>query len=95
MNGANDDDLGIYTYDRAGGVYRFYNVHASRTTSMDITVNGNTIAYPYSFTDKGGNVTIRTLNVWANPSLYNWRTEYSTDGGKTWTLMASGASQKH
>jgi hypothetical protein len=95
MNGVNDDDLGIYTYDQAGSVYRFYNVHANRTTSTNVTVDGSTIAYPYSFTDKGANVTIRTLNVWANPNLYNWRTEYSTDGGKTWTLMASGASQKH
>lgn len=95
MNGAPDNDLGIYTYDQSAGAYHFYNVHASRTTTTDIKVDGNTITYPVTVTDKGTNVMIRTLNVWANPNLYNWRTEYSTDGGKTWKLMASGASQKH
>ena len=94
MAGKRDDDLGIYTYDEIASAYRFYNVHTSRTTSMTITIDGNTIAYPFSFTDKDKNVTIRTMNVWKNATMYTWRTEYSTDGGATWTLMASGTSQK-
>jgi hypothetical protein len=94
MQGKRDDDLGIYSYDDASGAYHFYNVHPGRTTSTAITVNGNTITYPFTFTEKGQNVTIRTLNVWKSTSLYTWRTDYSTDGGATWTLMASGTSQK-
>ena len=94
MNGTHDNDLGIYTYDSAAGAYRFFNVHASRTTSSTITVAGNTITYPFTFDDNGKTVTIRTLNVWDDPKSYRWRTEYSTDGGTTWTLMGSGTSQQ-
>jgi hypothetical protein len=93
-DGKTTDDLGIYTYDRAASAYRFYNIQTARTTSSTITVAGNTITYPFSFTDNGKNVTIRTLNIWDSPSLYRWRTEYSTDGGTSWRLMASGSSQR-
>lgn len=86
--------VAIYTYDDASNSYHFYNVQTSRTTSSTIVVAGNKITYPFTFSDKGKDVTIRTVNVWANPNLYNWRTEYSTDGGATWTLMASGSSKK-
>lgn len=94
LNGRHDTDLGIYTYDAAGSAYRFYNVHASRTTSATIAVNGDTIAYPFTFNDNGKSVTIRTMNVWKSPTMYTWRTEFSTDGGATWALMGSGVSQK-
>ena len=94
LNGTHDAALGIYTYDAAGTAYRFYNVHASRTTTSTITVQGDTITYPFSFTDNGKNVTIRTLNVWKSPTSYTWSTEYSTDGGATWSPMGSGVSQK-
>lgn len=94
MGGKRDDDVAIYTYDASSEAYRFSNVQRSRTTSSVITVDGNTITYPFSFTDNGKNVRIRTLNVWVSPGLYRWRTEYSTDGGATWTLMASGTSQR-
>jgi hypothetical protein len=93
MGGKADDDLGIYSYDESAG-YRFFNVRPARISSTIITVSGETITYPFTFTDKGQNVTIRTLNVWKNPSFYTWRTEYTTDGGKNWKLMASGTSQK-
>jgi hypothetical protein len=94
MGGKRDDDLGIYSYDETASAYRFYGVHPGQATSTTISVNGNTITYPFTFTDNGKNVTIHTLNVWKNSNLYTWRTEFSTDGGKTWTLMASGTSQK-
>ncbi len=94
MAGKRDDDLGIYSYDETSGSYRFYNVHPGRTTDTTITVHGDTITYPFSFTDNGKNVTIRTLNVWKSADLYTWRTEYSTDAGANWALMASGTSRK-
>ncbi len=93
-DGKVSDDLGIYTYDGAARAYRFYNVETARTTASTITVAGNTITYPFSFTDKGKKVAIRTLNIWDSPSLYRWRAEYSTDGGTSWQVMGSGSSQR-
>jgi hypothetical protein len=93
-DGKVSDDLGIYAYDETAGTYRFYSVQTAHTTASTITVAGNTITYPFSFTEKGKNVTIRTLNVWDSPSLYRWRTEYSTDDGTSWKLMGSGSSQR-
>jgi hypothetical protein len=94
INGTHDNELGIYTYDPATSAYRFYAVRPSQTTSETIAIAGNTITYPFSFDDNGKAVTIRTVNIWQGSDLYNWRTEYSADGGATWTLMASGTSQR-
>lgn len=94
MAGKRDDDVAIYSYDDAVGAYRFFNVRPGRISSTTITIAGNTITYPFTFTDKGKNVTIRTLNLWKTADLYTWRTEYTTNGGTTWTLMASGTSRK-
>jgi hypothetical protein len=93
-DGKVSDDLGVYTYDGAARAYRFYNVETARTTASTITVAGNTITYPFSFTDKEKKVAIRTLNIWDSPSLYRWRAEYSTDGGTSWQVMGSGSSQR-
>ncbi|MBV9719408.1 MAG: hypothetical protein JOZ77_08810 [Candidatus Eremiobacteraeota bacterium] len=94
LNGKPDADVAVYTYDPTQSAYRFYNVRPAQSTSATITIDGNRIVYPFSFTDHGKNVTIRTLNVWENANTYKWRTEYSTDGGAHWTLMASGISRK-
>ncbi len=91
---AREYDLGVYSYEDATHEYRFYSIRAGRSTTSAITVDGNTISYPFSFTDGDKQVMIRTLNVWASPTLYRWRSEYSTDAGATWTLMGSGTSQK-
>lgn len=87
-------DLGIYTYDQDSSAYRFYNIQPGQTSSSAITVSGNTITYPFSFTDKGKKVETRTLNIWENATLYRWRAEYSIDGGASWNLMGSGSSQR-
>jgi hypothetical protein len=89
-----DHDVTVYSYDDAKQAYRFYNIHAGDSTSATITVNGDTVTYPFTFTDGGQTVQIQTVNVWKGSTFYNWRTEYSTDNGATWTPMASGISQK-
>jgi hypothetical protein len=94
MAGKRDDDVAIYSYDDAAAAYRFFNIRPGRITTLTITVDGNTVTYPSTFTDKGKTVTIRTLNVWKTHDLYTWRTEYTTNGGATWTQMASGTSQR-
>jgi hypothetical protein len=75
-------------------VYRFFNIGSDGADGSVISVEGDTVTYSNSFTDKGKQVTIRTLNVWESPTLYRWRTEYSADSGKTWTPMAVGTAQR-
>jgi hypothetical protein len=95
MNGKTNEDIALYTYDPDAKVYRFFNVQPSKAVPLIITIDGNTVTYPVSFKDGSGHdVVIRTLNVWENPAFYRWRTEYSTDAGKTWIPMASGTSQR-
>jgi hypothetical protein len=69
-------------------------VRPSRSTTATITIDKDNVTYPFSFTNNGETVSIRTLNTFTSPDFYNWRSEFSTDLGKTWTLMASGTSQR-
>jgi hypothetical protein len=94
LGGKPDHNVAIYTYDEGPQVYRFYNVHAGNSASGTIAIVGDTVTYPFSFNDGGKTVDILTTNVWKSPTEYAWRTEYSIDGKKTWTLMASGTSTK-
>ncbi len=95
MAGATNEDIALYTYDPDAKAYRFFNVRPAKVASLTITIEGDTITYPVSFKDSAGqDVTIRTINVFENPALYRWRTEYSNDAGKTWIPMASGTSQR-
>src|SRR5579871_3743796 len=57
MNGKRDDDVAIYSYDDAAGAYNFFNIRPARITSTTIAIDGNTVTYPFSFTDKGKKVT--------------------------------------
>jgi|SRR6516164_4758247 hypothetical protein len=94
LNGKLSHAISIYTYDAVKSQYHFFNVGPDGGDGSIISVVGDTVTYSNSFTDKGKQVTILTLNVWESPTLYRWRTEYTTDSGKTWTLMASGTSQR-
>ncbi len=89
-----DHVLSVYTYDAAKHGYAFYHIGADGGGSSDIAIAGDTVIYSNTFTDRGNRVTIRTLNVWQNARRYNWRTEYTTDGGATWSPMASGSAAK-
>jgi hypothetical protein len=94
LGGKQDDDVAIYSYDEAAQAYKFYSIRPSRSTTATITIDKDSVTYPFSFTNNGETVSIRTLNTFTSPDFYNWRSEYSTDLGKTWTLMASGTSQR-
>lgn len=94
LAGKPDDDVAIYSYDDAAQAYKFYSVRPARSTTATITIDRDTVTYPFSFTNNGETVSIRTLNTFTSPDFYNWRSEFSTDLGKTWTLMASGTSQR-
>ena len=89
-----EHDLGIYSYDDAAKAYRFYAVRQAAVNEVPMTLDGDTIAYSNSFDDGGKHVTIRTLNTWEGADRYRWRSEYSTDGGATGTLMGSGTATR-
>jgi hypothetical protein len=95
LNGKPGNALSIYTYDAAKSQYHFFNLGPDGGDGSIVTVTGDTVTYTNSFTDKAKEVTIRTLNIWSRPDFYRWRTEYTTDSGKTWMLMASGTSERH
>ena len=92
LNGTPIHDVAIYTYDDATKTYHYYNVNVTRGDGAQIAVDGDTITYAGSFMDGSKRVLTRTLNVWVSPQRYTWRSEYSADDGKSWTLTASGVS---
>ena len=94
LSGKTEHDLGIYTYDDATKAYHFVAVRTTGPSSPDIAMDSTSVTYVSSFNDNGKQVTVRTMNVWVGPGRYTWRTEYSTDNGATWTLMASGSATR-
>jgi hypothetical protein len=94
MNGKPAHDVAIYTYDPAAKTYRFYNVGVASSSGTPIGVTKDAITYSGSFTDGDKHVLTRTSNVWSSPQRYAWRSEYSLDGGTSWTLMASGIATR-
>lgn len=94
INGIVDRAISVYTYDASQGRYHFYHVGSSGGSGSPIAIDDKTVTYTDSFSDKGHQVTIRTLNVWESATLYRWRTEYSSNDGALWSLMASGTSQR-
>jgi hypothetical protein len=97
LNGAVQHDLAIYTYDPLKHAYKFYNIGRSQANETNISVTPTTIVYTDSFVDHGNAVTIHTLNVWNSSDRYDhytFRTEFSKNGGKTWTRMLSGTARR-
>jgi len=87
-------DLSIYTFAPKTGKFYFYGVSLGqempRHTGLDITDNGG--RWVYSSTDdiKGKSVQFRTTNQFHGNDTVEWWSEYSSDGGKTWTKTGSG-----
>jgi hypothetical protein len=94
FNGALSHDIAIYSYDPVAKRYNFHNIGLSNASDSTIDVTKKTITYPSSFKDHGHTVTMRTVNIWDSQELYDFRTEFSVDGGKHWTMMLSGSSHR-
>ena len=90
VDGALSHDIAIYSYDPAAKHYTFHTVGVSNASDSTIEVTSKSVVYPSSFKDKGHTVTMRTVNEWRSPNRYDFRTEFSIDGGKHWTTMLSG-----
>jgi len=91
-------DLSIYTFDFKSNRFYFYGISLGdekpRSTALDISENGN--RWTYSSTDdiKGKAVQFRTTNQFHGNDHIEWWTEYSVDGGKTWTKTGGGKESR-
>lgn len=87
-------DLSIYTFAPKSSKYFFFGIslgeEKARNTALDITENGNRWIYSSTNEIKGKPVQFRTTNQFHGNDTVEWWTEFSTDGGKTWTKTGSG-----
>jgi hypothetical protein len=87
-------DLSVYSFAPKTNKYYFYGVSLGedkpRHTALDITENGD--RWVYSSTDeiKGKSVQFRTTNQFHGNDAVQWWSEFSADGGKTWTKTGEG-----
>jgi hypothetical protein len=88
---------GLSIFTRSGSAYRFTGVDPDgkpRQIDLVVTDKGDVI-WNSSFDDKSGkHVVMRTVNTFPSPGVEDWRTEYSLDGGKSWTRMADGVMHR-
>jgi len=87
-------DLSIYAFASKTNKFYFYGISLGeekpRSTALDISDNGERWVYSGSDEIKGKTVQFRTINQFHGPDMADWWTEFSTDGGKTWTKSGEG-----
>jgi len=87
-------ELSIYTFTPKNGKFYFYGVslgeETPRHTDLDIKDNGDRWLYTSTNDIQGKSVEFRTTNHFLNNDTVEWWTEFSTDGGKTWTKTGGG-----
>jgi len=91
-------DLSIYTFDPKSKQFYFYGVSRGkkepRSTALDISENGERWTYSGIDDVKGKSVQFRTTNQFRDNDHVEWWSEYSTDGGKTWTKTGEGQESR-
>jgi len=91
-------DLSIYTFDSKTARFYFYGIslgnEKARSPALDISENGNRWTYTSSADIKGKTVQFRTTNQFHGADHVEWWSEYSTDGGKTWTKTGEGKESR-
>jgi hypothetical protein len=86
--------LAIYGFAPQTNKFHHYAVSLGqekpRNSALDISENGD--RWVYSSTDdiKGKSVAFRTVDEFRGADTVLWRSEFSTDGGKTWTKTGEG-----
>ena len=87
-------DLSVYSFAPKTGKYYFYGIslgeEKARNTALEIGDNGQRWIYSNTAEIQGKPVQFRTTNQFHGNDNVEWWTEYSTDGGKTWTKTGSG-----
>ena len=90
--------LSVYTFDPKSSRFYFYAISLGeekpRSTGLEITQNGDRWTYLSTDTIKGQAVQFRTTNQFHGNDLVEWKSEYSADGGKTWTKTGEGKESR-
>ena len=91
-------DLSIYTFDPKSSRFFFYGVSLGnekpRSTALEISENGDRWIYSSTADIKGKSVQFRTTNQFHGSDHVEWWSEFSTDGGKTWTKTGKGEESR-
>lgn len=91
-------DLSIYSFDAKSGRFYFYGVslgqEKARNPGLEITQNGDRWTYLNTADIKGKSVQFRTTNQFHGNDQVEWWSEYSADGGKTWTKTGEGKESR-
>lgn len=87
-------DLSVYAFASKTNKFYFYGISLGqeqpRHTSLEISDNGQRWVYSSSDDIKGKTVEFRTVNQFHGHDAVEWQSEFSTDGGKTWTKTGEG-----
>ncbi len=91
-------DLSIYAFDAKSGRFYFYGVSLGqkdpRSTGLEISENGDRWTYLSTENIKDKPVQFRTTNQFHDHDHVEWWSEFSTDGGKTWTKTGEGKESR-
>ena len=91
-------DLSIYAFDPKTARFYFYGVSLGtekpRSPALDISENGERWTYSSTAEIQGKSVQFRTTNQFHGNDNIEWWSEYSTDGGKTWTKTGGGTESR-
>ena len=91
-------DLSIYTFDSKSSRFYFYGISLGseepRSTTLDISENGERWIYSSRADIKRKSVQFRTTNQFHGNDHVDWWSEYSIDDGKTWTKTGEGKESR-
>ena len=94
VGGTSSRALSIYTFARSTKKFYFYGISLGDekpfSSALDISDNGERWVYASSAEIKGKTVQFRTINQFHGADMVEWWTEFSSDGGKTWTKTGEG-----
>jgi hypothetical protein len=98
VDGKPDRDLSVYVFDPDKGSFHFFGLSPNgdkpRSTDLIISADGTHWEYKSENEIKGKKVQFRTINVFRNPDLVEWWSEYSSDDGQHWTKMGVGSEKR-
>ena len=87
-------DLSIYAFATKTNKFYFYGISLGQenphNAKLDISDDGNHWVYFSTDDIKGKSVQFRTVDQFHGKDAVDWRSEFSADGGKTWTKTGEG-----